>query len=220
MSATNATLSDDMKRRTLPMTLKTLESDPTKRNFRIRQIERWLLSKRPALLTAALTVLKAFDNAGRPKQKLPEWAGFVEFTDLIRSAIVWGGYPDPLEAREALESRGDPITDAMTRLLAILWRRHTTRFTAAELVRIAENNPDVSEALNAVVPPNGSTDRRNAVSRKLPKTAINYGGIIIDRDFSIPVWESAVWELREEPASTDEPNTTTTVEDEQEVYDL
>lgn len=62
---------------------------------------------RAKYLTAALTILKAYIDAGKPKQKIPEWGSFEVWSRIVREAIVWLGLPDPAETRNELEVEAD-----------------------------------------------------------------------------------------------------------------
>lgn len=65
---------------------------------------------RPELLAAALTILRAYCVAGRPKAALKPWGSFEGWSNLIRQAIVWCGHPDPGDTRVDMAEHAD--TDA------------------------------------------------------------------------------------------------------------
>ena len=63
---------------------------------------------RGELVAAALTILRAYHVAGRPG-RLPQLQSFAEWSDMVRSAMVWLGVEDPVEdARNAAGERPDP----------------------------------------------------------------------------------------------------------------
>lgn len=82
-----------------------VEQPQLRKGFRLKDIKGHTKANRPALLTAALTILRAYHCAGRPDQNLPTWGSFEAWSDLVRSAIVWAGASDPFEtqARASLE---------------------------------------------------------------------------------------------------------------------
>jgi len=64
-------------------------------------------TNRAKYLSAALTILKAYINAGMPKQNIPAWGSFEEWSRIVREAIVWIGMPDPAITRNELEIEAD-----------------------------------------------------------------------------------------------------------------
>jgi hypothetical protein len=54
---------------------------------------------RPRFVQAALTLLRAFDQAGRPDQLGDAWPEFRDWTRTVASAVVWAGGVNPLLAR-------------------------------------------------------------------------------------------------------------------------
>jgi putative DNA primase/helicase len=58
-----------------------------------------VIADRGKYVAAALTVVRAYIVAGKPG-KLPPLASFEEWSDLVRSALVWLGLPDPVETSE------------------------------------------------------------------------------------------------------------------------
>jgi hypothetical protein len=91
---------------------------PEEREFS-RDLYDWIPANRPCLIREALTVLRAYVVAGRPKQPLKNFARFEDWSGWIRSALVWLGEADPLTGREALED-GDPIRVRL-RALLVAW---------------------------------------------------------------------------------------------------
>ena len=58
------------------------------------------------LAIAALSIPAQYIKAGRPDMKLPAWGGFQDWSNLVRSSIVWAGLPD-LDMRESLKESAD-----------------------------------------------------------------------------------------------------------------
>ena len=95
---------------------------------------------RPALLTAALTVLRGYIVAGRPDQKLKPWGSFEGWSDLVRNAIVWSGLVDPGETRTELRQTSDSEAGALRQMLMAVRKldpdAHGLR--AADMLKIAK----------------------------------------------------------------------------------
>jgi putative DNA primase/helicase len=113
--------------------------------------------KRTELVRAYLTILRAYDCAGRPDMQLTRWGGFDDWSDLIRSALVWCGFADPCTTRNAI-IEDDPIKQNAVTALANLYRifGNNVIFSAKE----AANHPDIElqAALLAVAKERQGTD--------------------------------------------------------------
>jgi hypothetical protein len=72
-----------------------------------------VLERRSELLSAALTILRAFHVAGRPTDGLASWGSFSTWSALVRGAIVWTGLADPfLTQRRAATDLNEPENEA------------------------------------------------------------------------------------------------------------
>jgi hypothetical protein len=60
--------------------------------------------RRPELVVAALTILKAHAVAGRPSGNLVKFGSFEAWSNVVRSAIHWATGIDPCSTREALRA--------------------------------------------------------------------------------------------------------------------
>jgi hypothetical protein len=78
-----------------------------------------VLAERNRLLAAALTVLAAYLRAGRPPQPITHMGSYEGWSDLIRSAIVWVGLPDPVVKRTG-PAEPTPPADGLCLLLDLL----------------------------------------------------------------------------------------------------
>jgi hypothetical protein len=118
---------------------------------------------RGELVAATLTILRAYHAAGRPG-RLPQLQSFAEWSDMVRSAMVWADLEDPVKTQEKLRTN-DPERAALVRV-ATAWRvafGSETR-TASEAIADAEErtsigayeekgvlaNPIINEALMSV----------------------------------------------------------------------
>ncbi len=129
----------DMVRRVLICRLDPGVERPDARQFN-RNLNTWVPKHRARLLSAALTVLRAYAVAGKPKQPIAPYGSFEEWSDWIRSALVWLGEADPCLSRSALED-DDPVLSALHSILS-LWSHDLgpRNYTAAEVCQQASGD--------------------------------------------------------------------------------
>jgi hypothetical protein len=114
----NMVFKGDMARRALPIDLTPLVERPEIRSgFAHPRLLAWIQQERPRLISAALTLLLAYWEAGKPAQPIEPYGSFEAWSDLIRSALVWCGAPDPCLGREGLEAASDETFEAHSELL-------------------------------------------------------------------------------------------------------
>lgn len=103
---------------------------------KLRQAELydWIPKNRGRLISAALTILKAYEAAGRPDVKLTPYGSFNEWSALVRAALVWVGHTDPCQTRTRLEG-ADHITGELGTVLTV-WHRElgSKKLTVREVV--------------------------------------------------------------------------------------
>lgn len=114
----NLTLQGDMTRRVIPCQLDPQCERPEERQFN-RNLYEWIPKHRPALVVAALTALRAYIVAGKPRQPITTFGSFEQWSDLVRSALVWLDEADPNQGRARLETT-DPIGTRL-RSLILVW---------------------------------------------------------------------------------------------------
>ncbi len=104
----------DTVRRVLMVRLEVATDRPQERDdFAIADLPTYAMEHRSELLSAALTLLRAYHCAGRPVQALPSWGSFTAWSSLVRGAIVWAGLADPfLTQRRATQDLNEPENDA------------------------------------------------------------------------------------------------------------
>lgn len=164
----NVMLQADTSRRTLHIRLDSPEENPELRTgFQIPHLVPHVKQQRAALVAAALTILRAYHVAGRPRMNLPAWGSFDAWSALIREAIVWCGLPDPGQTREELAKRSD-VTAGVLQVLINQWANIDPSgegLTTSELLkRLDERRPDY-EALREAV-----SELCGAAGDKLPST--------------------------------------------------
>lgn len=106
----NVQVKGDTVRRILPIRLESACERPEERtDFVNANLRLHVRQDRARFHCAALTILRGYCAAGRPDQKLPQWGSFEEWSNLVRSALVWAGQEDPCATRLEL---ADTDTDA------------------------------------------------------------------------------------------------------------
>ena len=121
----------------------------------------WVTKHRAALVSDAITVVRAYILAGKPVVTALEWGGFSAWTRIIAQALVWAGAPNPLGARRGSSDDDDPRA-AAERGLVSGWVHLCRRLNSISLTS--------SAALSAIYPPpkkddppDGYDDLREAV---------------------------------------------------------
>ena len=122
----NLAIGDEMSRRAL---LARIEPEDERHELRADlprekggylhpRLREWVAAERPRLVAAALTVLRAWFLAGRPKMGAKTKASFEEWSDVIPHAILWAGGPDvgACSPSQAAEDE-DPLKAALRALL-------------------------------------------------------------------------------------------------------
>jgi hypothetical protein len=89
---------------------------PEDRSFNI-DLRVYIPRHREELVEAALTIVRAYHVAGRPKQPIKQFGRFEDWSDLVRSAIVWLEMEDPCTSRKEIEN-ADPARKSLSSFLA------------------------------------------------------------------------------------------------------
>jgi putative DNA primase/helicase len=101
----NLTIVGDLCRRVITSSLDPLVERPELREFAHDPVAD-VLANRGAYVAAVLTICRAFVVAGRPG-KAPHLGSFEEWSDLVRSALMWLGEADPVATMETARAE-DP----------------------------------------------------------------------------------------------------------------
>jgi hypothetical protein len=164
----------DMPRRVLCARIEVPEENPDMRSgFDIPNLKQYCRDNRKVLLNHALTIMAAYAEAGRPPQNLTPYGSFEQWSDEIRSAIVWAGLPDPCLTRAEI-TENDPERES-TRVLFEQWfdcmkdkEIHTNELIdAANIPLMVDDkpswlNPDLRSALLEVAYMKGRPDQIDA----------------------------------------------------------
>ena len=154
----NISLLEDVTRRAILCTLDPNLERPELKQFETNPFDTILLN-RGKYIAAALTIVRAYISAGKPNTA-PKLASFEDWSDNVRSALIWLGKEDPLKTMESIRNE-DPSLQNMIALFSAL--RATfgcgNELTAAEIKQEAlikkdsgtHNHSELYEALiNAV----------------------------------------------------------------------
>ncbi len=141
----------DMVRRCLTISLLPDCENPALRSFSNADLLGRLQQTRGQYVSAALTIIRAWIVAGRPKSGIRELAGFREWSDHCRQPLAWLGMDDPATSVFKAAS-DDPDRERLNRLLS-LWRNiFGDRPTMVrDLVAYTNGGHELSTDLNEVL---------------------------------------------------------------------
>lgn len=133
MNGNQLAITGDTQRRAIRARIVAKADRPGERKGFALNLERWPYEHRASLLGAAITVLRAYLLAGRPKVLEDTRGSFEEFVNTVASAIVWAGGANVLDYwRE--EQRQDDSRDAHETMLEWCALRWPEGCTAQQLI--------------------------------------------------------------------------------------
>jgi putative DNA primase/helicase len=168
----NLRLVGDMTRRVLVSTLDAKQERPELRPFKRDPVAE-VLADRGRYIAAALTLVRAFIAAERPRVVAP-LNSFEGWSDTVRSPLVWLGRADPVETMESAR-KDDPNLQAVevvfVALKEAIGQGDQHAMSVAQIIKSAEEpvpgvngfqlkHPGLKEALLTVAAPRGSLDAR------------------------------------------------------------
>ena len=104
----NVQVRGDLSRRIVLIELDPgMEFPEEREGFQHPDLLQWTRRERPRLVTAALTVLRAFVAAGRPQDDLTPYGSFEEWSSTVRACVKWATGIDPLGSRDRLRADAD-----------------------------------------------------------------------------------------------------------------
>lgn len=159
----NLTFKGDLPSRALLCGIDAEVERPEERKFKIVDLSAYLHQHRKELVVAALTILRAYELAGRPRQNLKPWGGFNHWSQSIREPLVWLGLADPCQTREQIIA-SDPERELNAEVLSSWYEVFGDReIKVHELIRELPGTGDANIALRQAV-------LIAAADRKLPNT--------------------------------------------------
>lgn len=178
----NCTTEQDAARRFVPVDLETRHLKPEDReDFRIPDLDAWLVQHRPRLAVALLTIARAWWVAGRPVAGVRTLGSFEGWSRTIPAMLAWLGCSTPLEAREVSAATEDHDRGELARL-ADWWERFCGTYGANEgatiggVVRflypvdrqqITDESADLRGELETIVGEHGKSDVHRALVYRL-----------------------------------------------------
>jgi putative DNA primase/helicase len=129
---------------------------------------------RAKLVTAALTIARAYVVAGRPPQDVAPFGRFDDWSAMVREPLIWLGLTDPCKSRDTIV-RQDPVAVTLSVLLEA-WERcfGTSPTTVATAIETAAYAGDDAAALSEAI---GSfSDRGQVNSVRLGKFISRHAG--------------------------------------------
>lgn len=122
-TANNAQLQGDICRRMLHIRLCSKTDHPEDRDgFLHDPLIPWVIEHHPRLAAAALTILRAYRAAGRPRKDIRSWGSYEAWSQWVREPLVWLTGLDPVDTREELEQHADIEAIALAALM-LGWER-------------------------------------------------------------------------------------------------
>jgi hypothetical protein len=185
----NVAVAADTARRVCHIRLESPEERPEERNgFRFPNLLAWVGVNRGRLLSAALTILRTYFEAGHPDMGLPAWGSYEGWSAVVRSAVVWVGLPDPGETRLLLQESGDVTAECMRVLLECWVKMDPGRHgvTAAEVIHrlykkppspVPDYHADMKDALEALL---SRPDARGLGTKLRSYRRRVFGGLFFD----------------------------------------
>jgi putative DNA primase/helicase len=130
-------LRDDATRRALLVRMDAEMEQPWLRKFNANPLER-VLANRGRYIRAALVIVLAYRAAGMPNRLPIAMDPFLEWSDNVRSALVWLGYVDPMQTMEAVRGN-DPRRQARLALFQAIFNAYGSELkTAAQMIEDAK----------------------------------------------------------------------------------
>ncbi|HIE70681.1 MAG TPA: hypothetical protein EYP98_11150 [Planctomycetes bacterium] len=123
---------------------------PEERRFEVN-LHHYIPAHRGELVVAGLTLLRAYHVAGRPDMKLSVFGRFEEWSNWIRSTIVWLRLADPCQTRHRVEAT-DPIRTQLTELLTALQSHFgEARFPVSKVITAMASNTTLQDAVKPIM---------------------------------------------------------------------
>lgn len=132
ITGNNCTVSSDFARRVQPVRLSYPAERPEDRDasaYTIPDLKTWVHDNRARLWSAAITLVRAFIVAGRPRpaRAVKSYGSFEGWDATVRHALLFAGAADPDRARQEFRERADTERDSLADLLRLLRDLSTVR---------------------------------------------------------------------------------------------
>lgn len=159
-SGCNVAFRGDLAHRALICHLDSRSEHPEQRDFAIPDLQEYLKARRPQMVQAVLTILKAYYLA--PENPVPfiPWGGFDAWSRAVRAPILWLGLPDPAATREATIADDPDQSASIALLLALREAFGILPFVMAKAFEKAQENANLRAAFLSVAEKAGRIDTR------------------------------------------------------------
>lgn len=177
-SGNNVSPIKDMSRRTVTINLNPVVEIPAAREFKRPNLIAEVYSEREKYVSAAITIILAWINAGRPTTKSKPLSGFSDWSNLCRQPLLWLEHADPA-ASVFLGLNEDPERELLGRFLNSWF---TVFGNSPTMIRqaIEKSNCSLHECkiLNEVL--HDIADERSAINhRRLGRWVMRHEGQIV-----------------------------------------
>ncbi len=147
MTGNNAVLAGDTWRRVIGVRIDPKDESPEKRSFPFQPIELTCQTK-PQMIAAALTILRAFIAAGKPRATTDVLGSFEAWDALVRQCVLWLGYVDPVAHMQSRRA-SDPDTEKLGTFLHEAHEAMGDKWIAGA----SHMRPDLRAAVEAIAKP-------------------------------------------------------------------
>lgn len=161
-SGNNVTPIKDMTRRCISINLNPEVEIPASRTFKRPNLIAEVLKEREHYVSAAITIVRAWIVAEKPRAKCKSLAGFESWSDYCRHSLLWLGCADPaVSIFEAIKE--DPDREQLGRLL-IAWQIVFDNVPAMVREAVSKStlhgNDELKEILHDIADERGDINRR------------------------------------------------------------
>lgn len=176
ITGNNLVLTGDTHRRVLIVRLDAQQEQPFTREFAFNP-QQMVIQNRQQMVVAALTIVRAFINAGRPKSASGRIASFELWDDLVRQPLCWlkqfvspagqTNLPDFADPAESI-TRAESENPDQTKLAAMLNAWHAAFGSTPTTVAMAKSFTDmrspasvhIADAIDEIAGQNGKVNAR------------------------------------------------------------
>lgn len=160
-SGNNVTPIKDMTRRCITINLKPEVEIPAARTFKRPNLIAEVLQERERYVSAAITIVRAWIVAEKPRTKCKSLSGFRDWSDFCRQSLMWLGCSDPAASIfEAIKE--DPDREQLGRLL-IAWQSIFRNVPAMVREAVSKStlhgNDELKEILHDIADERGEINR-------------------------------------------------------------
>lgn len=146
----NLTFRGDMCSRVVMCHIDPQTERPGERIFD-RELREYTAKHRGELVTAVLTIIRAYIVAGCPDQNISPFRLFSDWTKWIRSPLVWLGMKDPYESTRDVTDN-DPVREELSALFSAWYKIPTESSSIKQLLEVVNSKEkrDQNEDIQAL----------------------------------------------------------------------